>query len=75
MITINLDSNSTASNSLPNQSMSPTPTSSSNPTISQTPIASPAVPELPWFTVVLLLLSVFSVAVIPRHGKTANLKQ
>jgi parallel beta-helix repeat protein len=32
----------------------------------------PAVPELPWLVIVPLLLSVFSVAVIVRHRKTAN---
>jgi hypothetical protein len=42
------------------------PASSSSPT--------PAVPELSWLIIVPLLLSVFSVAVIVRHRKTANLR-
>ena len=45
------------------------------PTSSPTPISpSPTVPELSWFVIVPLLLSVFSVAVI-LASKTANLNQ
>jgi hypothetical protein len=46
-------------------------TSSTNPT----PYSTPAVPELSWLVIVPLLLSVFFVAVILRHRKTAILKQ
>jgi len=44
-------------------------------TTSTSPTPTPAVPELSWLVIVPLLLSMFSVAVIVRHGKTANLKQ
>jgi hypothetical protein len=49
------------------------PTSSTYPTSpSMTPTATPKVPELSWCVFLPLLLSVFSVAVILRHRKTAN---
>ncbi len=41
-------------------------------TPSATPNPSPSVPELSWFIVVLLLLSVFAVALVVRHRKTAK---
>jgi parallel beta-helix repeat protein len=50
-------------------------TSSPNPTLSPTPTPTSAssVPELSWLVIVPLLLSLFSVAVIFRHRKTAKL--
>lgn len=48
--------------------ISPSP----NPT--QTLSSTPSVPELPALVILPLLLSVFSVAVVVRHRKTANLK-
>ena len=44
------------------------------PSSSVLPTSTPTVPELSWLAIVPLLLSVFSVAVIVRHRKTANLK-
>jgi hypothetical protein len=45
-------------------------------TISPTPTQTPAVPEFPSLLIIVpLLLSVFSVAVIVRHRKTANLSK
>lgn len=51
---------------------SPTPSSTTN-TLS-TPTSNTAVPELSWLAIVPLLLSLFSVAVVLNHRKTANLK-
>lgn len=42
---------------------------------SPTPTSTPAVPELSWLAIVPLLFSLFGVAVIVRHRKTADLKQ
>lgn len=39
------------------------------------PTPTPTVPELSWLAIVPLLLSLFSVAIVLRHRKTANLKQ
>ena len=44
---------------------------SSSPTVASTP----AVPELSWLIIVPLLLSLFSVAAVLRHRKTANLNK
>ncbi len=45
----------------------PEPTAPTNP--------SPSVPELPWLLIVTFLLSMFFVAIMLRHRKTANLTQ
>lgn len=60
-ITINLDSNSTASNSSPNPTISPITTSA--------PSSTPAVPELPAIAVLPLLMLVFSIALVVKHRK------
>jgi len=39
------------------------------------PNATSAVPELPWMVIVPLLLSVFSVALMPKHRKTVKLSK
>ncbi len=39
---------------------------------SPTPTSTHSIPELPWLVIAPLLLSVFSVAVLVRHRKTAN---
>jgi hypothetical protein len=49
-------------------------TSPSQSSPSPTPTPSPTVPELSWLVIVPLLLSVFAVALVLRHRKTANLK-
>jgi hypothetical protein len=63
----------------PNTSPSPTATPNSTPTATpitqSTPSPTPAVPELSWYIVVPLLISVLSIAVLFKHRKTANLKQ
>jgi nitrous oxidase accessory protein NosD len=53
------------------------PTPTSTPTIAPTslPTPTPAVQEFPWLVIVPLLLSLFSVAIVVRHRKTANLNQ
>lgn len=56
---------------IPASSSSPSPTS----TLSPTPAPTAVVPELSWFVIVPLLLSMFYVVVAVRHRKTANLKQ
>jgi hypothetical protein len=53
----------------------PTSTPSQSPTATPISTSTPAVPEFSWLAIVLLFLSVLSVAVILRHRKTANLKQ
>jgi len=45
----------------------------SNPSPTATPSPSPSVPEFSWLVIVPLLLALFSVALIIRHRKTANL--
>ncbi len=47
---------------------------SATPTSSSTPNSTATVPELSWLVIVPLLLSVFSVALVVRHRKTANLR-
>jgi len=51
----------------PNQTPQPSNSPSTNPT--------PSIPELSWLVVLPLLLSLFFVAVIVRHRKTANLSK
>jgi len=44
-------------------------------TANLSPTPSPTVPEMSWLVIVPLLLSIFAVALVVRHRKTANLKQ
>jgi hypothetical protein len=56
-------------------STSPNSTSTSLPNYGPTSSPTPAVPELSWLAIVPLLLSLFFVAVVIRHRKTANSKK
>ena len=60
--------------STPATSSSPSPTASPTASLTASPSSTPTIPEFPTIIVILpLLLSVFFVAVIFRHRKTANL--
>jgi hypothetical protein len=53
---------------------SPTISPTANPILTNLPTPSPSVPEFSWLAALPVLLSVFTVAVIVRHRKTANIK-
>ena len=56
---------------LPTSTQTPTPT----PTATPISTASPTVPELSWFVILPLLLSMFTVALVLRHRKTSSLNR
>jgi hypothetical protein len=59
----------------PTQSLSPSPNPTFSPTPTPTSTITPSVPELTWFAIVPLLLSMFTVALIVRYRKPTLVKK